>query len=94
MAVIVVALTTVKLEVETPPIFTTVAPVRLVPVMVALAPPTIGPALGLTAVTVGAAGTFGTTGVVAVPPALSAAIPPAMPAAAAPPMSIVGRREL
>ena len=37
------------------PNLTAVAPVRFVPVIVTLVPPAVGPALGLTAVTVGAA---------------------------------------
>ena len=49
------ALTTVKLVAETPPNLTSVAPVKLVPVMVTLVPPAVGPEFGLTLVTVGAA---------------------------------------
>ena len=55
VAVIEVALLTVKLVAATPPNLTTVAPVKLVPVIVTLAPPAVGPELGLTLVTVGAA---------------------------------------
>ena len=54
VAVIVVALVTVKLVAAVPPIVTPVAVVRLTPVMVTLVPPAIGPLLGLRLVTVGA----------------------------------------
>ena len=49
-----VALTTAKLAAAVPPNDTAVAPVKLLPVMVTLVPPAIGPAFGLTALTVGA----------------------------------------
>ena len=93
IAVMVVAFTTVKLEVSTPPIFTVVAPVRLVPLMVALEPPKMGPALGLTDVTVGTAATCGYTGGGSVPPPASAATPTATPATTAPPMTTAGTSE-
>ena len=54
VAVIDVALTTVKLVAATPPNVTAVAPVKLVPVIVTLVPPATGPEPGLTPVTVGA----------------------------------------
>ena len=38
------------------PNFTAVAPVKLVPVIVTVVPPAVGPEVGLTAVTVGAGG--------------------------------------
>jgi len=44
---------TVKLVAATVPNFTAVAPVKLVPVMVTDVPPLVGPAFGLTPVTVG-----------------------------------------
>ena len=53
VAVIWVSLLKAKLAVA-PPIFTAVAPVKLVPVMVTDAPPAVGPEGGLMAVTVGA----------------------------------------
>ena len=52
VAVIEVALTTEKLA-AVPPNDTAVAPVKLLPVMVTLVPPAVGPAFGLTPVTVG-----------------------------------------
>ena len=55
VAVTVVSLPTDTLVAAVPPIFTPVAPVRFVPVMVTLVPPAIGPPLGLILVTVGAA---------------------------------------
>jgi hypothetical protein len=55
VAVICVELSTVKLAAAVPPKVTEVAPVRLVPVMVTLVPPAVGPLLGDTLVTVGAA---------------------------------------
>jgi hypothetical protein len=54
-AVIVVALTTVKLAADTLPNLTALAPVKPVPVIVTLVPPAVGPLVGDTAVTVGAA---------------------------------------
>lgn len=50
----VVALTTVTPEAGVPPNVTAVAPVRLVPVMVTLVPPSVEPLTGLIDVTVGA----------------------------------------
>jgi hypothetical protein len=55
VAVIEVALTTVKVEAAVAPNFTAVAPVKLVPVMVTEVPPPVEPEVGLTPVTVGAA---------------------------------------
>ena len=55
VAVIEVALTTVKLA-AVPPNDTAVAPVKFVPLIVTLVPPAAGPLLGLTAVTVGVDG--------------------------------------
>ena len=55
VAVIDVALLTITPVAAVPPKLTAVAPVKLVPVMVTLVPPAIGPLLGETAVTVGAA---------------------------------------
>ena len=54
-AVIFVADTTVKLVADTAPNSTAVAPVRFVPVTVTVVPPAVGPELGDTFVTVGAA---------------------------------------
>ncbi len=54
-AVIEVASTTTTLVAATPPIVTLLAPVKLVPVMVIVVPPAIGPDDGLTLVIVGAA---------------------------------------
>ena len=50
-----VALLTVKVVAAVAPNFTAVAPVKLVPVTVTEVPPVVGPEVGLTAVTVGAA---------------------------------------
>ena len=55
MAVIWVGLTTVTPVAFAPPNLTAVAPVRLVPVIVTLVPAAVGPAVGLTLLTVGAA---------------------------------------
>lgn len=55
VAVTWVAEFTVKLVAAVVPNFTALAPVKLVPVMVTLVPPDVGPEEGLTAVTVGAA---------------------------------------
>ena len=55
VAVIVVAFTTDKLCVATPPIVTPVAPVNPVPVIVIAAPPLVTPALGLMPLIVGPA---------------------------------------
>jgi hypothetical protein len=54
-AVICVSLLTVKLVAATAPKLTAVALVKLVPVIVTLVPPAVGPAVGLTLVTVGGA---------------------------------------
>ncbi len=53
VAVIVVSLVTVKLVAGVVPKATAVAPVKLVPVMVTVVPPAVGPEVGLTPVTVG-----------------------------------------
>ncbi len=50
----VVASTSVTLEAGTPPNVTAVAPVKSVPVMVMLVPPSVVPLDGLTDITVGA----------------------------------------
>jgi hypothetical protein len=55
VAVIEVAEFTVKLAAAVAPNRTAVAPVKLVPVMVIVVPPAVGPLVGLTPVTVGAA---------------------------------------
>ncbi len=55
VAVICVALLTVKLVAGVLPKVTAVAPVRFVPVIVTLVPPVVGPDVGLMLVTVGAA---------------------------------------
>jgi hypothetical protein len=55
VAVICVALFTVKLAAGAAPKRTAVAPVRLVPVMVTVLPPAVAPLAGETPVTVGAA---------------------------------------
>jgi len=55
VAVIDVALFTVKLVAFVAPNFTAVAPVKFVPVIATLVPPALGPLVGLTDVTVGAA---------------------------------------
>ena len=52
---IVVELTTVKLWPALVPKCTAVAPVKAVPVTVTVVPPAVGPEVGLTPVTVGAA---------------------------------------
>ena len=54
-AVMLVAPLTVKLVAVVEPKVTAVAPVRLVPVIVTLLPPAVGPEVGFTLVTVGAA---------------------------------------
>ncbi|MNS71784.1 hypothetical protein D3C72_1051650 [compost metagenome] len=56
VAVIRVALFTVNDDAATPPKLTAVAPVKSVPVMTTLSPPSVGPLLGVRAVMVGAAG--------------------------------------
>jgi hypothetical protein len=53
VAVMVVAFTTVKLDAAVPANVTAVAPVKVVPVIVTLVPPAVGPEFGLTEVTVG-----------------------------------------
>ena len=54
VAVIVVELTTMTFVAAAPPMVTAVAPVRLVPVIVTLVPPSVGPVAGEMPVTVGA----------------------------------------
>ena len=54
-AVMLVALLTVKLAALVEPKLTAVAPARLVPVIVTLVPPLVGPEVGASCVTVGAA---------------------------------------
>jgi hypothetical protein len=54
VAVIEVALFTVKLAAAVVPNLTRVAPVKAVPAMVTVVPPATGPLVGFTAVTVGA----------------------------------------
>ena len=53
VAMIVEELTTVNAVAATTPNFTLVVPVKLVPVMVTVVPPDVGPTVGLSAVTVG-----------------------------------------
>ena len=53
LAVIEVALTTTTFVADVTPIFTLVAPVKFVPVMVIVVPPVVGPDVGLTLVIVG-----------------------------------------
>ena len=48
-----VELTTVKLEAAVPPIVTAVAPVKLIPVMVMVVPPATGPLVGEILVRIG-----------------------------------------
>ncbi len=55
VAVICVALSTVKLVAGVPPKLTAVAPVRLVPVMITGVPPVVTPLVGLRPVTAGVA---------------------------------------
>ncbi len=55
VAVICVAELTVKLTAGVPPNCTAVAPVKLVPVMVTVVPPAVGPLVGEIPVTVGGA---------------------------------------
>ena len=54
VAVMVVALLTVKFVAAVPPKATAVAPVKLVPLMLTVVPPTAAPVLGERALTVGA----------------------------------------
>ena len=54
VALMLVALLTVKLEAAVVPNFTALAPVKPVPVIATEVPPVLGPELGLTPVTVGA----------------------------------------
>ena len=69
VAVIWVAELTVKPVAGVAPKFTALAPVKLVPVIVTVVPPPVGPAVGERDVTVGAAGvTVNPVGVVAVVP--------------------------
>ncbi len=83
IAVMEVALTTITLVAETPPTFTLVAPVKLVPLMVIEVPPNVGPDVGLTLVMVGN-GTMYVNALLllAVPPAVVTAtlLTPAVPA--------------
>ena len=58
IAVMEVALTTITLVAETPPTFTLVAPVKLVPLMVIEVPPNVVPDVGLTLVIVGNGTTY------------------------------------
>ena len=58
LAVIELALTTTILVAETPPTFTLVAPVKLVPVMVIEVPPNVVPDVGETLVMVGTGTTY------------------------------------
>ena len=53
--VILVAVFPLRLVAATPPMVMPVAPVKFVPVIVTLVPPTVGPLLGVIDVTVGAA---------------------------------------
>ena len=55
MAIISVGETTVKLVAGTEPKLTAVTPTKVVPVMVTDVPPAVGPPVGMTLVTVGAA---------------------------------------
>ena len=55
--VMLVGLTTTRLVAAVPPMVTPVAPVKFVPVIVTLVPPTVLPLLGLMAVTVRAGAT-------------------------------------
>ena len=71
IAVMEVALTTITLVAETPPTFTLVAPVKLVPLMVIEVPPNVVPDVGLTLVMVG-------TGTMYVKALLLLAVPPAV----------------
>ena len=71
IAVMEVALTTTILVAETPPTFTLVAPVKLVPLMVIEVPPNVVPDVGLTLVMVG-------TGTMYVNALLLLAVPPAV----------------
>ena len=66
VAVTLVALLTLKLVALVDPNLTAVAPVKLVPVIVTMVPPAVGPAVGATCVTVGAG-------------ALTVAVPVAVP---------------
>ena len=57
VAVMEVVLTTVTPVAATVPNFTVLPALKLVPVMVTVVPPVVGPVLGVTLVTVGAGGT-------------------------------------
>src|SRR5262245_19968808 len=75
IAMIVVALSTVKLVAATPPIVTAVAPVKFVPVIVMLVPPNVLPVFGLMEPIVGAGVKYvNTEDIVAVPPGVVTAI--------------------
>ena len=83
VAVMEVALTTTTLVAKAPPIFTLVAPVKLVPVMVIVVPPVVGPEVGLTFVIVGSGVMYvNALALVAVPPAVVTAtlLAPVVPA--------------
>jgi len=83
LAVIEVALTTTTLVANVTPIFTMVAPVKLVPVIVIVVPPVVGPEIGLTLVIVGRGTMYvNALALVAVPPAVVTAtlLAPAVPA--------------
>jgi hypothetical protein len=68
VAVIVVSLTTVKFASATPPKVTPLAPVKPVPVMVTLVPPSVLPLAGVTLVTIGPCKITVTTTSFPVPP--------------------------
>ena len=83
IAVMEVALTTITPVAATPPTFTLVAPVKLVPVMVIEVPPNVVPDVGLTLVMVGTGTTYvNALLLLAVPPAVVTAtlLTPAVPA--------------
>ena len=83
IAVMLVALTTTTLVAETPPTFTLVAPVKLVPVMVIEVPPSVVPDVGETLVMVGSGVMYvNALESIAVPPAVVTAtlLAPAVPA--------------
>ena len=90
-ALMVVALVTVKLAAAVPPNVTAVAPVRLVPVMVTVVPPAVGPVVGTKLVIVGGATNLKVPGDVAVPPGVvsdTATVPAAWAGATA--LTVVG----
>ena len=83
LAVIEVALTTTTFVADVTPIFTLVAPVKFVPVMVIVVPPVVGPDVGVTLLIVGSRTMYVNALVlVAVPPAVVTAtlLAPAVPA--------------